>query len=362
MAAIVLIIVALSCILTVSIFSVFIGTGKIILGNIFIYLEIISLIIGPLTYLLIFDAGMKNECCFDSAVFSPEHRLSIYVLSIICIIAYFFAAYRKKVNSPVVEIIVNALLLTGITLNVFIGIQDKEPVIAILGNLPIVLLFILLLIRNQRKLAMQIQQMDITPKNNLGKTALQILQLKPLIKFPLLFVLCLPVLAIITAVLLLVGQKPDSMIRAFTDTYHHGFSQLDYMCKNVECGDHFLCSVAAKGHKHLVKPTRLGIRHEQLILCNRQLLISNAFEDLLQQKLPFLHKPIRRSYNRVGHVIHRYYTVFNKKWVCDIIYVLMKPAEWIFLFTLYTFDKNPENRIAKQYISRLHRQQIEGKA
>jgi hypothetical protein len=37
----------------------------------------------------------------------------------------------------------------------------------------------------------------------------------------------------------------------------------------------------------------------------------------------------------------------------------MKPAEWFFLLVLYTFDKNPENRIAKQYISSEHRRQLE---
>ncbi|WP_394334798.1 DUF6688 family protein [Niastella vici] len=45
--------------------------------------------------------------------------------------------------------------------------------------------------------------------------------------------------------------------------------------------------------------------------------------------------------------------------MCDVVYLLMKPAEWLFLLTLYTFDRKPENRIAKQYISRLHRQQLE---
>jgi len=208
----------------------------------------------------------------------------------------------------------------------------------------------------------QIQQMEIKPKNSIEAVLLKILLLKPVVKIPILFVLCLPLLAIIAIILLVAGQKPDSLVRAFTDTYKQGFSQLDYMCNNVECGEHFLCSVAAKGHKQVVKPTRLGIRNQQLILCNRQLLISNAFEDLIQQRLPFLHKPIRSSYNRIGDLIHRHYTVFNNKWICDIVYVLMKPAEWLFLLTLYTFDKNPENRIAKQYISRAHRQQLEKQA
>jgi len=69
------------------------------------------------------------------------------------------------------------------------------------------------------------------------------------------------------------------------------------------------------------------------------------------EKLPFAHKIIRRNYDRVGDVVHKYYGIFNNKFVADAVYVLMKPAEWVFLFVLYAFDKKPENRIAKQYLS-----------
>lgn len=352
--------IVLSCLFVIYFFSRYLCTRKPATGVLFRITEIISIVIAPLLFLLIMDAGQGNNCCSDSAVFSPQHRISIYVLIVICVAAYFYSSYRRSISTPVVEIIINILLLTGLVLNVLLLIHIKnDRWIAVLGNTPIILLFIIMLCTNQQQLILHIQQSEIQPRNALERTALRILLLKPLVKFPLLFVLCLPLLAVITAVLLLVGQKPDSMIRAFTDTYKHGFSQWDHMCDNVACGGHFLCSVAAKGHKQLVKPTRLGVRNERLILCNRQLLISNAFEDLLQQKLPFLHKPIRKSYNRVGDFIHRYYGVFNNKYICDVVYLLMKPAEWLFLLTLYTFDRKPENRIAKQYISRLHRRQLE---
>ena len=36
----------------------------------------------------------------------------------------------------------------------------------------------------------------------------------------------------------------------------------------------------------------------------------------------------------------------------NIIYILMKPLEWIFLIVLYLFDKKPENRINLQYIGK----------
>jgi hypothetical protein len=109
--------------------------------------------------------------------------------------------------------------------------------------------------------------------------------------------------------------------------------------------------VAAKGHKKIVKPLRFGIRNGGKIICNRQLLISNAFEDLMQEKFPSLHKVIRKHYNKVGHFIHQHYNIFNIKIISDFIYLVMKPFEWFFLLILYTFDTKPENRIAKQYIS-----------
>ena len=151
--------------------------------------------------------------------------------------------------------------------------------------------------------------------------------------------------------MLVCGQRPDSLLRAFTDTYHNGLSQLEKDCQGVQCGGvHFLCSVAAKGHAPLVRPLRFGVRGGKKILCNRQLLVSNAFEEWLQEHVPALHRPVRRHYNRVGALIHRYYGVFDKKWVADGVYILMKPLEWAFVLFLYCFDRQPENRIARQYI------------
>jgi hypothetical protein len=49
-------------------------------------------------------------------------------------------------------------------------------------------------------------------------------------------------------------------------------------------------------------------------------------------------------------MVHRHYNIFNNKYVSDFVYVIMKPAEWLFLLVLYTFDAKPENRIACQYL------------
>jgi hypothetical protein len=119
-----------------------------------------------------------------------------------------------------------------------------------------------------------------------------------------------------------------------------------------------ICSVAANGHKNIVKPIRYGERAGTKIICNRQWLVSNAFEELLQDKMPGVHRIIRRNYNHVGRFVHRYYGIFKNKYFADLIFVLMKPLEWIFVFCLYTFDKHPEDRIASQYISEKEKEYI----
>ncbi len=313
----------------------------------------------PLFYSASIDSRV-NDCCNDSATFSPEHQLSIYFLVTVCIITYFYSRYSKAVKSPVLEVLINAVLLLAIIFNVFMSIQVEQP-IWLFGNLPICMLFTMQLIENQ-KTFVHLHQSNVTGvTTSVEKIAWRILTLKPILKFPILLLLCLPILTIIMILLLVFGQKPDSFIRAFTDTYKHGFSQLDHLCDNVDCGGHFLCSVAAGGHGEFVKPIRYGERGGNKIICNRQLLIANAFEEWVEEKFPGIHKMIRRNYNKVGDVIHRYYFVFNKKWIADLVYILMKPLELFFLLILYTFDQQPENRIAQQYLSKSDRQQLKEK-
>ena len=318
--------------------------------------EIASLILLPLLYVSI---GDHNDCCGNSAVFSPEHRLSILVVILLCLAAYFYSSYRTQIATPVMEVIVNTFLLIGIILNCFIAVHTNDIWLTIGGNMPIILLYIMVLVKNQRAYVQYAKETLFVPGNAFEKIAWKILNFRPALKYPVFVILCLPILIILALLLLLLGQKPDSFIRAFTDTYKHGLSQWDYKCDNVNCGGHYLCSVAAKGHKKIVKPQRWGVRNGGEIICNRQLLISNAFEELLQEKAPVVHKLIRIQYNRTGNFIHRYYHIFNIKIVSDLIYLFMKPLEWSFLVVLYTFDRNPENRIAKQYISSDYRKIID---
>lgn len=331
-------------------------------NSLFTAIEILTVVIIPIAFLTFADIGKENECCGDSAVFSPKHRIGIYAAILFYTIAYIAAIKKRILFPPVMELLINISLIIGVVINVLLCVHlnktDLGGLFWMMGNVPIIMLLVLKLIQRQQLIQNHISENKLSVNNAFGRIALNILQLNPLIKYPVLLLLVLPVTLLLSLILLIFGQKPDSLIRAFTDTYKHGFSQLDYMCDNVDCGGHFLCSVGAKGHKRIVKPIRYGERNGNKIICTRQLLVSNAFEDLLQEKFPKSHRSIRSHYNKVGSFIHKYYHFFNIKWVSDIVYILMKPLEWIFLLVLYTFDECPENRIAKQYLSAKDRKSI----
>ena len=328
-------------------------SGKRLFSKLGVNLVLESLIViaYPLMALIFLDLDVANDCCSDGSLFSPDHRISVYVLIVICILAYYYSRLRMAIAPPFLELVINSILVTAVVLNILIGIHLIEPIFVFTANAPIIVLYALALADNQKRiLEVYFPNLIEQFEDPAEQFAINILFLDPILKYPVLMFIALPLLIILSGFLLIFGQKPDAIILAFTQTYKHGFSQLDYLCDNVNCGGHFLCSVAAKGHKGLVKPQRLGIRAGQPIICNRQLLIANAFEELIEQRLPKLHRSIRKNYNQVGEIVHRYYGIFNIKWIADLIYILMKPLEWIFLLVLYTFDHKPENRIAQQYM------------
>ncbi|MDE1549546.1 DUF6688 domain-containing protein [Jeotgalibaca caeni] len=159
------------------------------------------------------------------------------------------------------------------------------------------------------------------------------------------FLAAIPLLGIIVAVLLLFGQEPDRFIKAWTETADWNMSQ-KIAPQNIIKDEHYLCTVAAGGHQKIVKPIRTGKRHGHEVIVNRQLSIANAFEQLLEERLPRFHRVVRKTYDQLGYPIARH---IKSPYLADIIYFIMKPLEWIFLLTLYLFDVKPENRIAVQY-------------
>lgn len=165
------------------------------------------------------------------------------------------------------------------------------------------------------------------------------------------FLLLLPILGILYAILLLLGQGPHALIRAFTETSDWNLSQ-QVSPPNVEFDEHYLCTVAAGGHPKLVKPLRGGIRHGHRVLVNRQLLIANSFEQVISDHLPRLHRLIRQFYDRYGFDLAQH---VKNKWAADLVWLLMKPLEWFFLVVLYLFVVHPEDLIAMQYTGRYYR-------
>jgi hypothetical protein len=347
----------------INLFS-FVITGEMKRNKFWPFIQWWTVVIMPSIYLWAMDIGQANDCCTDSAVFSPDHRMSIYLLVIICMAIYLVCAYRKSIAPPLLELCINVFLLSGIILNVLIFIHlspnDSQPfpIFGLLGNLSIIALFLIALLKNHQLLKAHLETEKLEINGWVGKLSWSILNLKPLYKYPILLLLTVPFLLFFALLLLIFGQKPDSLIRAFTDTYKHGLSEWDHLCDNVNCGGHFLCSVGANGHQSIVKPIRFGERLGQPIICNRQLLVSNAFEELLEEKMPQIHRFIRRNYNKVGNLVHRHYHIFQHKWVADLVYVLMKPLEYVFLLVLYSFDQKPENRIASQYLKKADRERI----
>lgn len=158
-------------------------------------------------------------------------------------------------------------------------------------------------------------------------------------------VLLLPYLAIVVVALILFGQKPDSLVAMWTDTAEWNLStkvpppRLDY-------NGHYLCTVAVCGSPRLVRPLWVGQRRGHKILVNRQLAIANAFEQVLEEKIPKLHRIIRGIYDRTGYPISKHIT---NKFGSDITYIVMKPLEFVFVVVLYLVDIKPENRIYSQY-------------
>jgi hypothetical protein len=151
---------------------------------------------------------------------------------------------------------------------------------------------------------------------------------------------------LLTAVLVLVGQRPDAAVQAYLATSDWTLST-QQSPPMVQVDQHYLCTVAAGGHRRLVRPERRGIRHGHEVVVNRQLCVANAFEDVLTERLPRTHRAVRGLYDRCGLPVARHVTT---AWRADVVYLVMKPAEWLFLAVLYAVDRHPERRIVRQYL------------
>ena len=75
--------------------------------------------------------------------------------------------------------------------------------------------------------------------------------------------------------------------------------------------------------------------------------IANAFEDLLHERWPRFGKFARAAYDRVGLPLSRW---IRSPLAADVVYLAMKPAEWLFYVALLLLDPGqPETRIERMY-------------
>lgn len=287
------------------------------------------------------------------ASLAPNHIFSAIVLVVLGMAGFLILNFYAGRVSPVIYVVSSTILVLNIgfaavyfTHTLFSKLGDMYSVRAFQYSLfCLALLYITKLKDSLNEFSIKMRKETVQYKGFL------LLLFKISVRYskmPRLWAICFfPVLLIVQMVLILFGQRPDSFIRLFLDTSSFTYSRIPNPPQEMLKGDeHYLCSVAARGHTKVVKPVRAGLRHGKRIPVNRQLLVANAFEHLLEEYMPRMHHFIRYIYDKYGYPLSRH---IRTKWSADLVYFFMKPLEWFFLFILYTVDQKPENRIQIQY-------------
>ena len=271
---------------------------------------------------------------------------TILILLLISFIGYFLCRFiNLEKKPPLVSVISISSMYIGVIISILwcIQVKDKHFLLMLLPINYIIIIFKTIRSLIYEKSISINKEIDFTTNEKFPKLNKLISNYS---NWPwIAAIITLPLLGVIIMILILLGQKPNSIIKAWTETADWTFSQ-KVPPQSIYYDEHYLCTVAAGGHKEVVKPIREGKRHGHKVLVNRQLCIANAFEQILEERLPKIHKIIRNFYDKYGYPIA---TKIKSPYTADVIYFLMKPLEWIFLIVLYLFDTKPEDRIAIQY-------------
>ena len=285
---------------------------------------------------------------------SKDHLFSFLTFLILSITSVYKVWKKGRNQPPLLLVFFLACLIIGVVINVFLAIQlssrnDGEQYIDSLSGqfmmiAPIthILVSFILLFSIVKDESNQADERSFKNKflNQLNN---RVQKSKMLPAWSILALL--PIFIIITLILILFGQEYDSLSKVFTETTTWHFSQETHP-PYLDHQGHYLCTVAACGTTEVVKPIRLGIRNGNEIIVNRQLLIANAFEDLLMKKYPKVHNVIRRNYDKYGYPLSK---DINTKLKSNLTYVFMKPLEWTFLIYIYLNSERPEKLINEQY-------------
>lgn len=321
------------------------------------HIEYITVILGVLYSCLVhvlyeiqYNADWE-EVLVNNQVHTPvwtEGYLTVIVLSLVGILGYLFLScvHVRKIP-PLITVLAMAAMYLGVLECVFWIVQMIDGVYIMICLFPFNC--IVLAAKTIRRLIYewkQEQEIEIKIFRNSFLNAIN-QKLTKSTSWPFAaFLFMWPLLGILIGILVLFGQQPDAVIKAWTETSDWNLSRR-VAPQNIYYDEHYLCTVAAGGHENIVKPIRLGERHGHPVIVNRQLCVANAFEQILEEKTPGLHRHIRHFYDTYGFPIAKR---IHSPYLADLIYFLMKPLEWIFLIVLYLTDTSPENRIAMQYM------------
>ena len=324
-----------------------------------IKVEVTTMIVGSIFMFLASGfVGIKykdwNERIFPHEIHTPiatEMMLTICIFILVSILGYLVLRFVKinKLSPLALVLAMSALYIGAIVAGLWIGQVfkiDAKNLILILFPLNVIVIFIKVIKDVIIKWNAEYKDNKRVLKDNkLINLCNKILN--NALNWPwLALVFMVPLLGILIGVLAVFGQAPDSVIKAFTETAEWNLST-KLPAQSLESNGHYLCTVAAGGHKEIVKPIRLGRRGGKYIVVNRQLCIANAFEQIIEEKTPKFHYVVRSFYDKYGYPVAKH---INSKYTADFVYFLMKPLEWIFLIVIYLFDNKPENRIAIQYL------------
>ena len=317
------------------------------------------------------------------APFASEYLPSLVVFAVWGVLSYILLKFTRKKLTPLVEVFLLAGIYVGVALSIIFVVQIiclPHPIPAKMGELfpevtnpnkmyyiriaPSDVITILCLCVVPLLYMVHIIALMIRIVKEKAEKQKELQYSNPVLQkincwllagtnlFWVAVVALLPVLGILVGLLILFGQQPDSIIKVFTQTSDWVLSG-EISPPPVAYDTHYLCTVSLRGHKKVVKPMRYGIRRGEKIVVNRQLCVANAFEQLIEEKTPNLHRKIRRFYDTYGYPVSKH---INTALAADIVYILMKPLEWFFVFILYLFDQKPENRINSQYMPKLQQQ------
>ena len=322
----------------------------------------LGIVLSVLLFLLWEPVGYKEPIVIGGmslqlhTPISYEDMPTFLTLVMVALLGYFFLRVWKNKLSPILTIICLSAVYIGIILSVVFQIQLYKNVFSNKGYIFMDVFYMtlfplnyvlcsIILIKHTIQIHIKKQEREKVNYQNKVLWFCQFILSKSIGWVIIAFIFMLPLLGILIIILVLFGQMPDSAIRAFTQTSDWTLSQ-NISPPPVMYKGHYLCTVAVNGHSKIVKPTRLGIRQGTKITVNRQLCIANAFEQIIEEKTPKLHKLIRYIYDKYGYPISKHITTPFR---ADIVYVIMKPLEWLFVLVLYIIETNPENRIAIQY-------------